>query len=1101
VTPGVLLVANRGEVAVRVLRTARERHWGTVAVAGPDDLGALHTRLADRTFTLPGRGSAAYLDAAAIVAAATAGQATALHPGWGFLSEDPAFARACIEAGLRWVGPSPEVLELFGDKVAARRFARAQGVPVAAATEGPTSLDEANDFWAGLGPGAAVMVKAISGGGGRGIRTVRRGDDLAQALTQCRAEALLSSGRGDVYVEAHMPDARHLEVQLIGDGAGSVTHLGTRDCSVQRRHQKLVEIAPAGHLDSTQVDALTSAAVRVGRAARLAGVATVEFLVGPDGGFVFMEVNPRLQVEHTVTEAVTGLDLVALQLGLAAGASLRDLGLDPDDPPAVRGVAVQARVNAERVLGDGSVTATAGTIRALAIPGGPGVRVDTHAYAGYTTNPSFDSLLAKVVAWSPTTELAAAADRADRALADLAIDGVEVNVGLLRAILAADEFRTGRATTGFLGANLAALLEARPADVALPGPTPDPQAGTPPDAGRGTPGVALGPGQFVVEAPMPATVVSVGVSVGDRVRPGDALVVVESMKMEHLIEAAAAGEVDEVLVGPGDTVTTGQVLVVLTRADVEAAATVAAAAWDLDHHRPDLAEVRQRQGLTRDEARPAAVARRRRTGQRTARENLDDLCDPGTFVEYGSLAIAAQRARRHFDDLVLNTPADGLIGGLAHINGRHFGDDRSRCAVVSYDYTVLAGTQGQQGHRKKDRLFELAKRLRLPLVLFAEGGGGRPGDTEGVGISGLDCLAFALFAELSGLVPLVGIVSGRCFAGNAALLGCCDVIIATANSSIGMAGPAMIEGGGLGHFTPEEVGPMSVQVPNGVVDIAVEDEAAAVATAKQYLSYFQGRVSDWDSPDQRTLRTLIPENRVRVYDIRLIIATLADTGSVLELRAGWAPGMVTAFIRVEGRPLGLVANNPRHLGGAIDADGADKAARFMQLCDAHDIPLLFLCDTPGFMVGPEAERTAQVRHFARMFVTEASLDIPYFTIVLRKGYGLGAQAMAGGGFHSPLFCLSWPTGEFGGMGLEGAIELGYRRELDAIDDPVARQARYDALVANLYEKGKALSTATYFEIDDVIDPAESRARIVATLRACPPARARTGKKRPCVDTW
>jgi acetyl/propionyl-CoA carboxylase alpha subunit/acetyl-CoA carboxylase carboxyltransferase component len=1101
VTPGVVMVANRGEVAVRVLRTAGELHWGTVAVSGVDDGGCLHTRLADRTITLPGRGSAAYLDGAALVAAALVGEATAVHPGWGFLSEDPAFARACADAGLRWVGPSPKVMELFGDKVAARRFAGAQGIAVAAATDGPTSLDEATDFWDGLGPEAAVMVKAISGGGGRGIRTVLRRADLAEAVTRCRSEALVSSGRSDVYVEALIPDARHIEVQLVGDATGSVTHLGTRDCSVQRRHQKLVEVAPAGHLSEATIEALTSAAVRLGRAAGLTGVATVEFLVGPDGAFVFMEVNPRLQVEHTVTEAVTGVDLVAVQLGLAAGASLADLGIDADNPPAPRGVAVQARVNTERILADASVTATAGTIHSLAVPGGPGIRVDTHAYAGYITNPSFDSLLAKVVGWSPTTDLGAAADRAQRALADLAIDGVEVNIGLLRAILTDPEFRTGRAATGWLGLHLVDLLRRQPVPVALPRTTIRPDDDRALGGVGGTVRSALGPGQFAVEAPMPATVVTIGAAVGDRVRPGDALVVVESMKMEHLIETLIAGQVDEVLVAPGDNVTTGQILVVLTGADVEAVESDAVATIDLDAARPDLAEVVARQGLTLDDARPSAVARRRRTGQRTARENLDDLCDPGTFVEYGSLAIAAQRARRSLPDLIVNTPADGFIGGLARINGRQFVDEKSRCAVVSYDYTVLAGTQGQQGHRKKDRLFELAARLRLPVVLFAEGGGGRPGDTEATGISGLDDMAFALFAELSGLVPLVGIVSGRCFAGNAALLGCCDVIIATANSSIGMAGPAMIEGGGLGHFTPEEVGPMSVQVANGVVDIAVDDEAAAVVAAKQYLSYFQGPVSDWESPDQRILRTLIPENRVRVYDIRLVIATLADAGSVLELRAGWAPGMVTALIRVEGRPLGLIANNPRHLGGAIDADGADKAARFMQLCDAHDIPLLFLCDTPGFMVGPEAERTAQVRHFARMFLTEASLDIPYFTIVLRKGYGLGAAAMAGGSFHSPLFCVSWPTGEFGGMGLEGAIELGYRKELDAIDDPVARTARYEHLVANLYETGKALSSATYFEIDDVIDPAQSRARIVATLRSCPPPQSRTRKKRPCVDAW
>ena len=1098
--PGVLLVANRGEVAVRVLRTARELGWGTVAVAGRDDAGGLHTRLADRLATLAGHGPAAYLDPDALVAAATAEGATAVHPGWGFLSEDPSFARACAGAGLLWVGPSPEVLELFGDKVAALAFARAQGVAVAEATDGPTTLEGAASFWDGLGPGSAVMVKAVSGGGGRGIRAVTERAALAEAMARCRSEAQAASGRGDVYIERYIPDARHVEVQLLGDAAGAVTHLGTRDCSIQRRHQKLIEVAPASHLSAAAAGELTAAAVRLGRAAGLVGVATVEFLVGPDGAVVFMEVNPRLQVEHTVTEAVTGTDLVALQLGLARGATLAELGLDAERPPVIRGTAVQARVNTERVLPDGSVTVTAGTIRGLAVPGGPGVRVDTHAYAGYTTNPAFDSLLAKVVAWAPSDEVLVAAGRAEQALADLAIDGVEVNVGLLRAILRHDEFAAGRATTGFLGRHLTDLLRHLPEGRALPaGSRPAARESEVPELQANS--VHLAAGQFSVPAPMPSTVVSVTVAVGDLVRAGDPVIVVESMKMEHVLEAPADGEVAELLVAAGETVTTGRVLVILTGADVEAVQAEAAAIVDLDASRPDRAEMEQRQALTRDEARPAAVARRRRTGQRTARENLDDLCDPGTFVEYGSLAIAAQRARRRLSDLIENTPADGLIGGLAHVNGALFDEARSRCAVVSYDYTVLAGTQGQQGHRKKDRLFELAARLRLPVVLFAEGGGGRPGDTEGVGVTGLDCLAFALFGELSGLVPLVGIVSGRCFAGNAALLACCDVIIATANSSIGMAGPAMIEGGGLGRFTPEEVGPMSVQVPNGVVDVAVADEAAAVAAAKQYLSYFQGPVAEWDCADQRLLRTLIPENRVRVYDIRQVIDTLADTGSVLELRAGWAPGMVTALVRVEGRPLGLIANNPRHLGGAIDADGADKAARFMQLCDAHDLPVLFLCDTPGFMVGPEAEHSAQVRHFGRMFVVGASLDIPFFTIVLRKGYGLGAQAMAGGGFHSPLFCLSWPTGEFGGMGLEGAIELGYRKELDAIADPTARAARYDQLVASLYEKGKALSIATYFEIDDVIDPAESRARIVATLRACPPPLPRAGKKRPCVDTW
>ncbi|MBO0729381.1 MAG: ATP-grasp domain-containing protein, partial [Acidimicrobiaceae bacterium] len=948
---------------------------------------------------------------------------------------------------------------------------------------------EAAAFWDGIG-GQRVMVKAVAGGGGRGIRVVADRADLAGAVERCRSEAAAAFGRGDVYVEQLVPDARHVEVQLLGDATGAVGHLGTRDCSVQRRHQKLVEVAPAPNLPAAAEAELTAAAVRLGEAIGLVGLATVEFLVGADGGAVFLEVNPRLQVEHTVTEAVTGLDLVALQLQLATGVSLVELGLA--EPPAARGVAVQARVNTERVEADGAVRVEAGTIRALAVPGGPGVRVDTHAYAGYTTNPAFDSLLAKVVGWAP--DRGAAAVRTERALADLAVDGVEVNTGLLRAILSDGDFRAGRATTGFLDARLPELLTHLPSPLRL-SPEEDLEK-----AAAGV-HVELEARQALVASPMPATVVSVLAAVDDRVPLGGAVVVLESMKMEHVLDAPVAGHVARVLVEPGETVVTGQALVVLDEADVDEVEGERDEALDLDTIRPDLADVVRRQAITRDEARPEAVARRHRVGHRTARENLADLCDPGTFVEYGSLAIASQRARRSLDDLITNTAADGLIGGTAHINGHLFADDRSRCCVVSYDYMVLAGTQGHQGHRKKDRLFELAARLRLPVVLFAEGGGGRPGDTDSGGVSGLDCLAFALWGELSGLVPLVGIVAGRCFAGNAALLGCCDVIIATADASIGMAGPAMIEGGGLGQFRPEDVGPLSVQVPNGVVDIAVDDEQAAVAAAKQYLSYFQGSIDKWTCDDQRILRTIIPENRVRVYDIRKVVDTLADTGSVLELRPGWAPGMITALVRVEGRPLGIVANNPRHLGGAIDTDGADKAARFMQLCDAYDLPVLFLCDTPGFMVGPEAERSAQVRHFGRMFVVGASLDVPFFTVVLRKGYGLGAQAMAGGSFKSPLFVVSWPTGEFGGMGLEGAVQLGYRKELDAIDDPAARRERYDELVARMYERGKALNTATWYEIDDVIDPAETRARIVATLRACPPPPPRAGKKRPCIDAW
>ena len=611
-----------------------------------------------------------------------------------------------------------------------------------------------------------------------------------------------------------------------------------------------------------------------------------------------------------------------------------------------------------------------------------------------------------------------------------------------------------------------------------------------------------------VRAELQGTVVHVAVSAGYKVRAGQELVVLESMKMEHVVVATDAGIVTEVPADVGATVMPGDVLVVIAPAASEMAdipdelIPPAGAGPDAeyltDELRPDLAEVVERHAFGFDGARPDAVARRRSTGQRTTRENIDDLCDPGSFVEYGPVVIAAQRRRRAVDDLIRRTPADGMVAGIGAVQGR-------RTIVLSYDYTVLAGTQGLQNHRKKDRLFELAERLRLPVVFFTEGGGGRPGDTDGTGVSGLDCMAFQLFGSLSGLVPLVGITSGYCFAGNAAILGCCDVIIATAGSNIGMGGPAMIEGGGLGVFPPEAIGAMDVQVPNGVVDIDVPDEAGAVAAARKYLSYFAAPTQDdattWACRDQRRLRQTIPEQRLRIYDVRTVIDVLADTESVLELRPRFGLGMVTAFARIEGHPVGIIANNPTHLAGAIDADGADKASRFMQVCDAYDIPILFLCDTPGFMVGPDAEKSALVRHVSRMFVTGASITVPFMTIVLRKGYGLGSQAMAGGSFKAPVFLVSWPTGEFGGMGLEGAVKLGYRKELEAVEDPTEREALFREMVGRMYQHGKALNTASHFEIDDVIDPADSRRWITMALESAPPPPHREGKKRPCIDTW
>jgi acetyl-CoA carboxylase carboxyltransferase component/biotin carboxylase len=989
------------------------------------------------------------------------------------------------------------------------------------------NLDGAREFQRAHG---AVMIKAIAGGGGRGMRAVSRAEELDAAYERCRSEAQSAFGNGDVYLEALLPRARHIEVQIVGDGTGDVVHLWERECTLQRRNQKLVEIAPSPWLAKELRARLLDAAIRLAQAAKFDGLGTFEFLVDATAGgdatrFAFIEANARLQVEHTVTEEVTGIDLVQTQLRIAAGRTLSELGLEQASAAEPRGFALQARINAETMAADGAALPSGGTLSAFEPPSGRGLRVDACGYAGYTTNPRFDSLLAKLIAHSASREFGDVLARSLRALGEFRIEGVATNLPFLRTLLSRPELASGDVYTRFVEDHAAELVAAErdtePRRFFASGPAPsaapafagarvdarDPlavldygkaQAAAPDAIAESEP---VPDGLIAVRAPLQGTIVSIDVRDGELVASGQPLLVMEAMKMEHVIAAESSGVVKRLAVARGDAVFAGHVLIVLEASTSDRAHQTRAEAVDLERIRPDLAEALARHAIGLDDARPDAVARRRKTGQRTARENVNELCDPGTFVEYGPLVIAAQRRRRTLEDLIARTPADGMVGGIGTVNAADFGESAARCVLMSYDYTVLAGTQGAQNHRKKDRMFELAEKFRLPVVFFTEGGGGRPGDTDGLGVAGLDCLAFHYFGGLSGLVPLVGITSGRCFAGNAALLGCCDVVIATRGSNIGMGGPAMIEGGGLGVFRPEEVGPLDVQVRNGVVDVAVRDEAEAVAVARKYLSYFQGALAHGACADQRELRAIIPENRLRVYDVRRVIETLADTGSVLELRRGFGHGMVTAFVRVDGRPLGVIANNPTHLAGAIDSDGADKATRFMQLCDAFDIPLLLLCDTPGIMVGPEVEKTALVRHASRMFVTGASLTVPFFTIVLRKGYGLGAQAMAGGSFKAPMFTVAWPTGEFGGMGLEGAVKLGYRNELAALEDPAERKALFDQMVERMYQHGKAVSTASHFEIDDVIDPAESRTWITRALRSAPPPLPRTGKKRPCVDTW
>lgn len=594
-------------------------------------------------------------------------------------------------------------------------------------------------------------------------------------------------------------------------------------------------------------------------------------------------------------------------------------------------------------------------------------------------------------------------------------------------------------------------------------------------------------------SPVPGAVVSVEVAAGQRVETGQVLLRLEAMKMAWPVAAPGPGRVGEVFVATSDTVAEGQPLLELTPdpgGDDRPASAAMKPAVEAPH--PGLAALQQRRAWLADDARPEAVARRHAAGRRMARENLADLLDPGSFTEYGGFAVAAQRSRRPLEELQRQTPADGLVAGTGTVAGRPV-------AVLAYDYTVLAGTQGVFNHRKTDRLLAMAERQRLPVVLFAEGGGGRPGDVDWLGVAGLDCSSFARLAALSGVVPLIGIAAGFCFAGNAALLGCCDVILATEGSSLGLGGPAMIEGGGLGRVAPQDVGPVDVLAAAGAVDCVLHDEAAAVASARTLLGLLSGdRVAGEPGGNAESLRHAVPAARHTVYDVRPIVHTVFDVGSVLELRPGFGRAVFTALARLDGRPVAVAASQVQHGAGALDAPACDKLARLMQLADAHGLPLVTLVDTPGFMVGPASEATAMLRHAARLFVTAAALRVPVASVVLRRGYGLGSMALTAGHFHATVATAAWPGAEFGAMGLEGAVRLGFRKELAAAPD-AERESLFQRLLAESLARGEALNMASHLEIDDVIDPAETRGWLQRVLRATdgrplPP-------RRPFIDPW
>ena len=722
-----------------------------------------------------------------------------------------------------------------------------------------------------------MIIKALAGGGGRGTRAVLSADELERAFQRCQSEAGAAFGRAEVYVEEFIPRARHVEVQILGDRAGGIAHLGERECSIQRRFQKIVEIAPAPALDDRLARAIIDAAVRFAKHVGYTNLGTFEFLVDVSGRagaqpFVFIEANARLQVEHTVTEAVTGVDLVQAQIRLAQGATLKDLGLDAPGIARPRGYAIQARVNMETIGPDGSVRPGGGTLDGLRGAERAG-RADGWVRLCRLPHQRRVRLAARQGHRPRRRTSRRRSARASRALSEFRLEGVATNIAFLRNILAHADFAAGtrphalgrrehgarwsprcrisgaaswrrrgpqRTTAGSPAHGSRAAIRWRCS------PTTPGEGGTGDGRRRGRGPRAdrprrLGrrrlpdPGHHRRHrrrrrrrgAPGPAGRRRRGDEDGardhrparrHRARRHDGGGRRGARRLSHRLHPGGRGRGRRRRRG-------GRGWTRITSATTCARTTTATPS-------------------TLDENRPDAVARRRKLGYRMPRENID--APRRSRVLQGILAArrrAAAPAQHHRG--VAQEHAGRRRGrGHGSINGALFDETRSRAVVVHYDYTVLAGTQGHRNHYKQDRIFELAQRFRLPLVLFGEGGGGRPGEDDIGPRVAVDTHTFTTFSQLSGLVPLVAIVNGRTFAGNTALVACSDVIIATEGSTLGMGGPAMIEGGGLGIYTPEEVGPMSVQVPNGVVDILVKDEDEAVDVAKKYLSYFQGAVAD-----------------------------------------------------------------------------------------------------------------------------------------------------------------------------------------------------------------------------------------------------------------
>ena len=1098
-----VLIANRGEIAVRIARAAAGLGVETVSVYAPADALGLHVRATTGSHALAASADpvAAYLDIAGLVAAAEATGCDAVHPGYGFLSESAAFARACQDAGLTFIGPGPDALALFGDKTRARDLAATLRIPIVPGSTLLATAEEAEADASALG--YPVMLKASAGGGGRGMRAVSGSDEMAAAFARCRGEAQAAFGDGALFLEKLVQRPRHIEVQILADAHGDIVHLYERDCSVQLRNQKVVEIAPAPGLDSGLRARILADAIKLARAASYVNAGTVEFLVDPEAGkHYFIECNPRIQVEHTVTEQVTGVDLVEAQFRIAAGETLKALGLADRAALEPRGFAVQARIAATGP----------GTITGYKEPTGPGVRVDSCGYLGLVPPPQFDPMFAKLIGQSNSSHsLASALDRTLRALDEFQIQGLPTNLGQLRAILSNPDLRAGDART--------TLLAEHP-ELTAPATTPAPSGAlalfeqqaaalgggrtAAPVAQPSTISLTVPDGEEGVECPMPGAIIEISVEPGATVAAGDTLMVVSAMKMETAVTAPCAGVVGAIEPHEvGATVAAGQIVATIAPSGGVASGP---REYGEDSWAPMLAEVGALQAIAHNRFAPGStdpgVVRQRDRGKLICRERIDILLDEGSFREVGSLAGFAS-----YDDegrVADFTPANH-VGGWGAIEARP-------AVVCADDFTSRGGHSDGSIGAKSGYLDRLSLTMRCPSVRLLDGssGGGsvasmvpaqartgesaakesagaitagRPRVSGGGGSFLPGHLGSSMFAEQLGQVPVVNLLLGSVVGIGAAkaVLGHFSVMVRDL-AQLFVAGPPVVSHAMGYDITKEDLGDWRIHCRNGSVDNLAETEEDAVAQARRFLSYLPSSVYEappiaprdaGDPADRREeeLFTIVPRKRTTTFDMRRAIRLMADKGSFFEIGPLWGTDQITGFVRFNGYPLGVIASDSRHLnGGALTADGCDKLTRHLDVCDLFHIPVLNLVDNPGFAVGLEHEIAGTIRKGGEWMIAFAQTQVPIFTVIMRRSFGV-----AGNNYATPRSGVSprvvWPAADAGGIPPEGGIEAAYKRQLAEAADPAALRAEINARIESARGPVGPLNR---FQMEEMIDPRDTR---------------------------